>query len=103
MNYAKQRKLAARLFPFLDFQNEEECFEKILEKTKSYWEQILQIIGGMTEVPSECAYEWAREFPEDREVMRKHITDSEWAYKWARRFPEDREVMRKHVTDSGYV
>ena len=51
---------------------------------------------------SNIALYWAEKFG-DREIMIKHINEPESAYFWAKNWPEDRDKVRKFVTTSEYA
>ena len=100
MNHDEQKELARKLFPFIDIDAEEDCFEQIIQKLKPHRERVLEIIEGI-EIPSEWSYMWARNIG-DKELMRDRITESEWAYYWAK-YLGDRELMRDRITESEWA
>jgi hypothetical protein len=76
--------------------------DRALEHLKKYKDDdALETI--VKNISSKWAYYWAKEFPEDREIMRAKITESVWVYNWTCRFPEDREIMRKKITDEYWI
>jgi len=102
MDYTKQRKLAATLFPehaeiMLD---ENHCFGEITNYIK---ENNLQneFLGKLEFFCSEWAYRWALNIG-NRDVMINRVTDSYWAYEWARVIG-DQDVMINRVTDSEWA
>ena len=107
MTEKQQRALGAKLFAeFPDLSNaiRENCWRKIFQKVREIGrKRILDILLEDGRICSEWAYEWARIFQEDREIMHPFVNDVQWAYLWAREFPEDREIMRPFVNDAQWA